>query len=103
MVCKILDLGFKSLSLVLMLWLGLAYCLSLISGVSYTDADTIKAVAEEKLQGVVELQTEMGRVMQQNSNDAANNRRPLNLQKALHLLRALRTGKKLLLGVWRKL
>jgi hypothetical protein len=42
--------------------------------VSYTDADTIKAVAEEKLQGVLtELQTEMGRVMQQNSNDAANN------------------------------
>jgi hypothetical protein len=41
--------------------------------VSYTDADTIKAVAEEKLGVLTELQTEMGRVMQQNSNDAANN------------------------------
>jgi hypothetical protein len=31
--------------------------------VAYTDADTIKAVAEEKLEGVLsELKTEMGRV-----------------------------------------
>jgi hypothetical protein len=42
--------------------------------VAYTDADTIKAVAEEKLEGVLsELKTEMGRVMTQNSNNAANN------------------------------
>jgi hypothetical protein len=51
---------------------GLSHCLADFR-VSYTDADTIKAVAEEKLQGVLtELQTEMGRV-EQNSNDAANN------------------------------
>jgi hypothetical protein len=36
--------------------------------VAYTDADTIKAVAEEKLEGVVGIKTEMGRVMTQNSN-----------------------------------
>jgi hypothetical protein len=41
--------------------------------VAYTDADTIKAVAEEKLEGVVGIKTEMGRVMTQNSNNAANN------------------------------
>jgi hypothetical protein len=38
--------------------------------VAYTDADTIKAVAEEKLEGVVGIKTEMGRVMTQNSNNA---------------------------------
>jgi hypothetical protein len=29
--------------------------------VAYTDADTIKAVAEEELEGVVGIKTEMGR------------------------------------------
>jgi hypothetical protein len=41
--------------------------------VAYTDADTIKAVAEEKLEGVLSELKEMGRVMTQNSNNAANN------------------------------
>jgi hypothetical protein len=40
--------------------------------VAYTDADTIKAVAEAR-RSVVGIKTEMGRVMTQNSNNAANN------------------------------
>jgi hypothetical protein len=61
--------------------------------VAYTDADTIKAVAEEKLEGVLsELKTEMGRVMTQNSNNAANNPDGLNLQRTRHLLKEPRTG-----------
>jgi hypothetical protein len=40
--------------------------------VAYTDADTIKAVAEEKLEGVLsELKPKW--VMTQNSNNTANN------------------------------
>jgi hypothetical protein len=39
--------------------------------VAYTDADTIKAVAEAR-RSVVGIKTEMGRVMTQNSNNAAN-------------------------------
>jgi hypothetical protein len=41
--------------------------------IAYTDADTIKAVKEEKLEGVLsELKTEMGRAFAQNSANAEN-------------------------------
>lgn len=41
--------------------------------VSYTDADTIKAVKEERMEGLLgELKTELGRTVAQNRNNVAN-------------------------------
>lgn len=49
--------------------------------IAYTDADTIKAVAEEKMDGILaELKTEMGRAFAQNRADAENN--PAGVKKA---------------------
>jgi hypothetical protein len=73
-VCKILDLGFTN---IIKPRVDALVGLSLLSEpdfrVAYTD--TIKAVAEEKLEGVLsELKPKW--VMTQNSNNAANNPTP---------------------------
>jgi hypothetical protein len=60
-------------------WSDSAYYLSLISG-GYTDADTIKAVAEEKLEKCCRIKTEMGRVMTQTAITLHNPDGP-NLQR----------------------